>query len=166
MRRMWKPLSPPSTPALLNKGVNCAHVLPLDTLIRSGAISLPPRRLHQSPPCHDCLFLARTASAPAGAQLAGRLALALSGSGRTSGTGAETAFARSVTARYAGGVSADVVRADLAAQGFKCVADGTCCTRAVVIDPCVDRWSVYPEEEGSIEGALRRICMSAEAEDE
>ena len=53
---MWKPLSPPSTPALLNKGVNCAHVLPLDTLIRSGAISPAPRKQDHSPPCRDCLF--------------------------------------------------------------------------------------------------------------
>ena len=111
-------------------------------------------------------FLALTASAPAGAQLAGRPAPDLSEAGRTSGTGAETAFARSVAARYAGGASADAVRADLAAQGFKCVADGTYCTRAVMIGPCVDGWSVYLEEDGSIQGALRPVCMGAEAEDE
>jgi hypothetical protein len=112
------------------------------------------------------LFLALTASAPASAQLAGRPALDLSEAGRTSGTGAETAFARSVAARYAGGVAADAVRADLTAQGFKCVADGTYCTRAVMTGPCVDGWTVYLEEDGSIEGALRRVCMGAEAEDE
>jgi len=112
------------------------------------------------------LFLALTASAPASAQLAGRPALNLSEAGRTSGTGAETGFARSVAARYAGGLSANAVRADLTAQGFKCVADGTYCTRAVMIDPCVDGWTVYLEEDGSIEGALRRVCMGAEAEDE
>ena len=111
-------------------------------------------------------FLALTASAPAGARLAGRPAPDLSEAGRTSGTGAETAFARSVAARYAGGASADAVRADLAALGFKCVADGTYCTRAVMIGPCVDGWSVYLEADGSIQGPLRPVCMGAEAEDE
>ena len=89
------------------------------------------------------LFLAFTASAPASAQLTGRPALDLSEAGRTSGAGVGTAFARCVAARYAGGVSADAVRPDLAAQSFKCVVDGTCCSRAVMIDPCVDGWSVY-----------------------
>ena len=110
------------------------------------------------------LFLALAAAAPASAQLAGRPALDLTETGSAFGTGADTAFARSVAARYAGGVSADTIRADLAAQGFQCFAQGTYCTRSVMIDPCVDGWTVYLEEDGSVEGVLRRVCMGAEEE--
>jgi len=110
------------------------------------------------------LFLALAAAAPASAQLAGRPALDLTETGSAFGTGTDTAFARSVAARYAGGVSADAIRADLMAQSFKCYADGTYCTRSVMIEPCVDGWSVYLEEDGSVEGVLRRVCMGAEEE--
>jgi len=50
------------------------------------------------------------------------------------------------------------------AQGFKCYSDGTYCTRSVMIEPCVDGWTVYLEEDGAIEGVLRRVCMGAEEE--
>lgn len=109
------------------------------------------------------LFLA-LAAAPAVAQLDGRPALDLTGTGGTSGSGADTAFARSVAARYTGGISADAVRADLAAQGFSCSDDGTYCTHSVMIDACVDGRTVYLEEDGTIEGVLRRVCMGAEEE--
>lgn len=115
-------------------------------------------------PAMIALFLALAAAVPASAQLAGRPALDLSETGSAFGTGADTAFARSVAARYAGGVSANAVRADLTAQGFQCYSDGTYCSRAVMIDACVDGWTVYLEEDGSIEGVLRRVCMGAEEE--
>lgn len=110
------------------------------------------------------LFLGLSAAAPASAQLTGRPALDLTETGRATGTGSDTAFARSVTARYAGGISADAIRADLTAQGFSCYADGTYCTFSVMFDPCVDGWTVYLEEDGSVEGVLRRVCMGAEEE--
>lgn len=112
------------------------------------------------------LILALAHAAPASAQLEGRPALDLTEAGSVWGTGNDTAFARSVAARYAGGVSAEAVRADLAAQGFDCTGDGAYCTRAVMIGPCVDGWTVYIEADGTLEGALRRACMGGEVDDE
>jgi hypothetical protein len=112
------------------------------------------------------LFLTLAAAAPASAQLEGRPALDLSETGKTTGTGADTAFARSVATRYAGGISADSIRADLAAQGFDCAADGTYCTRAVMVGPCADGWTVDIGEDGALGSTLQRVCMGAAADDE
>lgn len=112
------------------------------------------------------LVLALSHVSAASAQLEGRPALDLSEAGSVWGMGTDTAFARSVAARYAGGVSAEAVRADLAAQGFDCAADGSYCTRAVMTGPCADGWTVYVEADGTPEGSLRRACMGGESDDE
>lgn len=76
-------------------------------------------------------------------------------------TAAGNAFERSVAARYAG-VPAAEVRADLRAQEFECVSDGSYCTRTVSDGPCTDAWTVDIEAGGGVSGRHAVLCMGGE----
>jgi len=78
-------------------------------------------------------------------------------------TAAGDAFARSVAARY-GGLQAAEIRADLRAQEFVCVSDGSYCTRSVSDGPCTDAWTVDLEADGAVSGRHAVLCMGGEEE--
>ena len=77
-------------------------------------------------------------------------------------TAAGDAFAQSVAARY-DGVPAGEIRADLRAQEFVCVSDGSYCTRSVSDGPCTDAWTVDIEASG-VSGRHAVLCMGGEEE--
>lgn len=78
-------------------------------------------------------------------------------------TAAGDGFARSVAARYAG-IPAVEVRADLRAQEFVCVDDGSYCTRSVSDGPCTNAWTVDIEASGAVSGRHAVLCMGGEEE--
>ena len=78
-------------------------------------------------------------------------------------TAAADAFAQSVAARY-NGVPAAEIRADLRAQEFVCVSDGSYCTRSVSDGPCTDAWTVDIEASGAVSGRHAVLCMGGEEE--
>jgi hypothetical protein len=73
------------------------------------------------------------------------------------------AFARSVAARYAG-IPAAEIRADLRAQEFVCVGDGSYCTRTVSDESCTNAWTVDIETDGAVGGRHAILCMGGEDE--
>jgi hypothetical protein len=114
------------------------------------------------------LFLATWASA--GTMIAQpsrgkKPALDFSGTVTTEGTGENTAFARSVSARYGGGMSVAEIMADAASQGFKCNSEEASCTRTRVDQPCVEAWIVDFSPEGAASGRHVRRCMGGELDE-
>jgi len=114
------------------------------------------------------LFLAAWASA--GTMIAQpspgkKPALDFSGSVTTEGAGENTAFARSVSARYGGGMSVAEIMADAASQGFKCNSEEASCTRTRVDQPCVEAWIVDFSPEGAASGRHVRRCMGGELDE-
>ncbi|UPT64589.1 MAG: hypothetical protein M0D54_08845 [Hyphomonadaceae bacterium JAD_PAG50586_4] len=100
------------------------------------------------------------------AQLVGRPALDFSERGSASGNGEDSAFARSVTARYASGVTRAQVLADLRAQGFSCEASGASCTHVAMQEACADVRTVDIAPDGVISASHALRCMGALADDE
>lgn len=78
-------------------------------------------------------------------------------------TAAGGAFARSVAARY-DGIPAAEIRADLRAQEFVCVSDGSYCTRSVSDGSCTNAWTVDIEADGAVSGRHAVLCMGGEDE--
>ena len=78
-------------------------------------------------------------------------------------TTAGNAFERSVAARYAGFPAAEI-RADLRAQQFVCVSDGSYCTRSVSDGSCTNAWTVDIESDGAVGGRHAVLCMGGEEE--
>lgn len=91
--------------------------------------------------------------------------LDFSGSVSTEGTGEDTAFARSVAARYAGVTSVADIMADVAKQGFRCVPEHASCTRTRTDDPCVQAWVVDFTPEGIVSGRHVRRCLGGELDE-
>ncbi|WP_135210657.1 hypothetical protein [Vitreimonas flagellata] len=100
------------------------------------------------------------------AQLPGRPALDFSQRGSASGNGEDSAFARSVTARYASGVTRAQLLADLRAQGFSCEASGASCTHVAMQEACADVRAVDIAQDGTISASHVLRCMGALADDE
>ena len=100
------------------------------------------------------------------AQLVGRPVLDFSERGSASGNGEDSAFARSVTARYASGVTRAQVLADLRAQSFSCEASGASCTHVTMHDACADVRTVDIAQDGAISASHNLRCMGALADDE
>jgi hypothetical protein len=84
----------------------------------------------------------------------------------TSGTGEETAFARSVAARYGAGLTREAVIADAQAQGFDCAGGETLCSRTQMDGACADAWYIDLEDGAPIGGRHVKRCMGAMADEE
>lgn len=93
--------------------------------------------------------------------LANRPALDFSGAASTDNMGEDSAFARSVSARYGAGMAAADIIADVRAQGFECVADQSSCTRTVMEDACAVAWVVDIDPSGAASGRHFKRCMGA-----
>ncbi len=92
-------------------------------------------------------------------------ALDFSGAVSTEGTGENTTFARSVLARYGGGMSVAEIMADATSQGFKCNSEQASCTRTRTDEPCVEAWIVDFSPEGAASGRHVRRCMGGELDE-
>lgn len=110
--------------------------------------------------------LALCGASAALAQLADRPALDFSERGSASGNGEDSAFARSVHARYAAGVTRAQLLADLRAQGFSCETSGASCTHVAMQEACADVRTVDIAPDGTIGASHALRCMGALADDE
>jgi hypothetical protein len=98
--------------------------------------------------------------------LANRPALDFTGTVTTVGTGEDTAFARSVAARYGASTALAEVLADIRAQGFTCTEDISYCTRNVMDGLCFNAWIIDIASDESVSGRRMHQCMGAQEEDE
>lgn len=110
--------------------------------------------------------LALCDASAAWAQLADRPALDFSERVSASGNGEDSAFARSVNARYAAGVTRAQLLTDLRAQGFNCEASGASCTHVAMQEACADVRTVDITPDGAISASHALRCMGALADDE
>ena len=93
--------------------------------------------------------------------LSSRPALDFSGAASTDTMGENSAFARSVSARYGAGIARDEIIADVVAQGFVCAADQSSCTRTMMVDACAIAWVVDIAPSGAPSGRHFKRCMGA-----
>lgn len=91
--------------------------------------------------------------------------LDFSGTVSSVGTGEDTAFARSVLARYQSGMSVAEIVADATSQGFQCNSEQASCTRTRMDQPCVDAWIIDLSPEGAASGRHVRRCMGGELDE-